>query len=129
MSQVIMSTLSLRVEELEESQDKILLPPTDPDAEVFEVSGYKLVDVKGACPKVYRVYRDDSMVGLVFQHLTHWANEVDEIRYAKPRDAVVGLEDFAGILRGSDSEQKPLGLAHKQKERLVKYQSFPELVM
>jgi hypothetical protein len=75
---------------LEESPDKILLPPSDPNAEVLEVSGYKLVYVKGACPKVYRVYRNDSMLGLVFQHITHWSNEVDEIRYAKPGDAVVG---------------------------------------
>ncbi|MBH8554008.1 hypothetical protein I8751_16860 [Nostocaceae cyanobacterium CENA357] len=89
-----MSTLSLPVEQLEESQDKILLPPTDPHAEVLDVSGYKLVYVKGACPKVYRVYRDDSMVGLVFQHVTHWANGVDEIRYAKALDAVAGLESF-----------------------------------
>lgn len=95
MAQVIMFTLSLAVEQLEESQDKILLPPTDPHAEVLNISGYKLVYVKGACPKVYRVYKDDSMLGLVFQHITHWANEVDEIRYAEPRDAVVGLDNFA----------------------------------
>ncbi|MBH8554974.1 hypothetical protein I8751_22015 [Nostocaceae cyanobacterium CENA357] len=74
----------------EESEDKILLPPTDPHAEVLDVSGYKLVYVKGACPRIYRVYRNDSMLGVVFQHLNHWANDIDKIRYAKPRDAVVG---------------------------------------
>ncbi len=91
---------------VEESEEKILLPPSDPNADVLDVSGYKLVYVKGACPKIYRVYRDDSMLGLVFQHLTHWSNEVNEIRYAKPGDAVVVLEGSAGILRGSDTEQQ-----------------------
>jgi hypothetical protein len=84
-------------EQSDESQEKILLPPTDPNAEVLDVSGYKLVYVKGACPKVYRVYGDDSMLGLVFQHITHWANEVDKIRYAKPKDAVVVLEGFVKV--------------------------------
>jgi hypothetical protein len=46
------------------------------------------------------------MLGLVFQHITHWANEVDEIRYAKPGDAVVGLEDYAEVLRETDNEQQ-----------------------
>ncbi|MEA5603203.1 hypothetical protein [Nostoc sp. UHCC 0252] len=49
------------------------------------------------------MYRDDSMLGLVFQHITHWANEVDEIRYAKPRDAVVGLESF---VKAADKPRK-----------------------
>ncbi|MBD6621216.1 hypothetical protein FNW02_37355 [Komarekiella sp. 'clone 1'] len=80
---------------LDESPDRILLPPTDPNAEVWDISGYRLVYCKGACPKVYRVYRDDSMLGLVFQHITHWANEVDKIRYAKPLDAAVALINFA----------------------------------
>ncbi len=106
VSQVIMFTLSLRVEQSEESQDKILLPPSDPNAEVLDVSGYKLVYVKGACPKIYRVYKDDSMLGLVFQHIAHWANEADEIRYAKPRDAIVGLEDSTGLETETNTEQQ-----------------------
>jgi hypothetical protein len=82
----------LQEAELDESQEKILLSPTDPNAEVLKISGYKLVYVKGACPRVYRVYKDNSMLGLVFQHLTHWSNEVDKIRYAKPENAVVRQE-------------------------------------
>ncbi|MHC5732034.1 MAG: hypothetical protein ACYTXY_49820, partial [Nostoc sp.] len=52
--------------------EKILLPPTDPNAEVQEISPYKLVYVNGACPRTYRVYTDDSMLGVIFQHITHW---------------------------------------------------------
>ncbi|RCJ37041.1 hypothetical protein A6770_40425 [Nostoc minutum NIES-26] len=57
----------------EESTDKILLPPDDPNAEVIALVGYKLVYVKGASPKIYRVYNNDSMLGVIFQHLTHWS--------------------------------------------------------
>ncbi|MBH8573046.1 hypothetical protein I8752_08465 [Nostocaceae cyanobacterium CENA369] len=74
--------------------EKILLPPTDPNAEVIDIPGYTLVYCNGACPKNYRVYKADSMIGLVFQHLTHWSNEVDEIRYAQPLSAAMALDDF-----------------------------------
>ncbi len=36
----------------------------------------------------------DSMIGVVFQHITHWSNAVDQIRYAEPVDAAVGLDEF-----------------------------------
>ncbi|RCJ32448.1 hypothetical protein A6770_18710 [Nostoc minutum NIES-26] len=61
----------------EESTEKILLPPDDHNAEVIALAGYKLVYVKGACPKMYRVYKDALMLGVVFQHLTHWSNAIN----------------------------------------------------
>ncbi|MCC5662172.1 hypothetical protein LC608_35760 [Nostoc sp. XA010] len=79
--------------------EKILLPPTDPSAEVIEISGYKLVYVNGACRRNYRVYKADSMIGVIFQHITHWSNGVDSLRYAEPVDAVVGLDDFMNVAR------------------------------
>ncbi|MBD2458324.1 hypothetical protein H6G80_30185 [Nostoc sp. FACHB-87] len=72
----------------------ILLSPTHPNAELIKISGYTLVYCSGACPKIYRVYKGESMLGLVFQHLTHWSSGVDQIRYAKPLNAVVALDDF-----------------------------------
>ncbi|MBD2458871.1 hypothetical protein H6G80_33055 [Nostoc sp. FACHB-87] len=74
--------------------EKILLPPTHPNAEVIEIPGYKLVYCNGACPKNYRVYKGESMLGLVFQYITHWSNEIDNEQYAKPLNAVVALDDF-----------------------------------
>ncbi|MEH2283502.1 MAG: hypothetical protein V7K90_19580 [Nostoc sp.] len=34
------------------------------------------------------------MIGVIFQHITHWSNAVDKIRYAESLDAAVGLDDF-----------------------------------
>ncbi|MBD2537050.1 hypothetical protein H6G97_50790 [Nostoc flagelliforme FACHB-838] len=82
-------------------QRQILLPPTDPNAEVQEILPYKLVYVNGACPRTYRVYTNDSMLGVIFQHITHWSNAVDKIRYAEPVDAVVGLDNFMKVARVS----------------------------
>ncbi|MBW4564529.1 MAG: hypothetical protein KME32_26030 [Mojavia pulchra JT2-VF2] len=72
----------------------ILLSPNHPNAELIEISGYTLVYCNGVCPKIYRVYKCESMLGLVFQHITHWTNEVDEKQYAKPLNAAVALDDF-----------------------------------
>ena len=90
----MISTLPLQEAQLEESLDKILLPPTDPNAEVTQITGYKLVYVDGACPRTYRVYKAHSIIGVIFQHITHWSNAVDKIRYAESVDAAVGLDDF-----------------------------------
>ncbi|MCC5600864.1 hypothetical protein [Nostoc favosum] len=89
--------------------EKILLPPTDPNAEVMRISGYKLVYVNGACPRNYRVYKADSMIGVIFQHITHWSNGVDSLRYAEPVDAAVGLDEFMKVARISKAttEQQP----------------------
>ncbi|MHC5594819.1 MAG: hypothetical protein ACYTXC_02415 [Nostoc sp.] len=105
----MISTLSLQEAQLEESLDKILLPPTDPNAEVTQITGYKLVYVDGACPRTYRVYKADSMIGVIFQHITHWSNAVDQIRYAESVDAAVGLDDFIKVARISKAttEQPP----------------------
>ncbi|MBD2248620.1 hypothetical protein H6G26_35450 [Nostoc sp. FACHB-888] len=77
----------------------ILLSPTDPNAEVMEISVYKLVYVGGACPRNYRVYKVDSMIGVIFQHITHWSNGVDSLRYAEPVDAAVRLDEFLNVAR------------------------------
>ncbi|MCC5633467.1 hypothetical protein LC613_39055 [Nostoc sphaeroides CHAB 2801] len=101
MSQNMITTFSLQQTQLEESLDKILLPPTDPNAEVTEIPGYKLVYVNGGCPRNYRVYKADSMIGVIFQHLTHWSNGVDSLRYAESVDAAVGLDKFLTVARVS----------------------------
>ncbi|MHC5932528.1 MAG: hypothetical protein ACYTXM_43320, partial [Nostoc sp.] len=63
-TQNMITTFSLQQTEFEESLDKILLPPTDPNAEVTQITGYKLVYVDGACPRTYRVYKAHSMIGV-----------------------------------------------------------------
>ncbi|AUB42131.1 Pyruvate:ferredoxin oxidoreductase and related 2-oxoacid:ferredoxin oxidoreductases, beta subunit [Nostoc flagelliforme CCNUN1] len=97
----MITTFSLQQTQLEESLDKILLPPTDPNAEVQEIPPYRLVYVNGACPRNYRVYKAHSMIGVIFQHITHWSNGVDSLRYAKPIDAAVGLDNFMKVARVS----------------------------
>ncbi len=97
----MISPLSLQQTQLEESLDKILLPPTDPNAEVMEISLYKLVYVGGACPRNYRVYKADSMIGVIFQHINHWSNGMDSLRYAEPIDAAVGLDEFLNVAKVS----------------------------
>ncbi|MFW9259778.1 hypothetical protein [Nostoc sp. CALU 546] len=104
----MISTFSLQQTQFEESLDKILLPPTNPNAEVMEILGYKLVYVGGACPRNYRVYTDDSMIGVIFQHITHWSNGVDSLRYAEPVDAAVGLDDFMNVARVSKATTEKL---------------------
>ncbi|MBC1221638.1 hypothetical protein GNF10_32030 [Nostoc sp. UCD121] len=104
MAQNMITTFSLQEAQLDEPTEKILLPPTDPYAEIIEVTGYKLVYVNGACPKTYRVYTDDSMIGVIFQHITHWSNAVDKIRYAEPIDAAVGLDQFIKVARVSTTD-------------------------
>ncbi|MEA5508028.1 hypothetical protein VB735_34085 [Halotia wernerae UHCC 0503] len=106
MAHVMTTVLPLQADDWGECCEKILLPPTNPNAEIVQISGYKLVYVNGACPRIYRVYKTDSMIGLVFQHITYWSNEVDKIQYAKPLNAVIGLDDFmklAGKSRASKS--------------------------
>ncbi|MBD2730178.1 hypothetical protein H6G96_28630 [Nostoc sp. FACHB-892] len=105
----MITTFSFQEAQLDEPTEKILLPPTDPNAEVIEISSYKLVYVGGACPRTYRVYTDNSMIGVIFQHITHWSNAVDKIRYAEPVDAVVGLDQFMKVARVSTTatEQSP----------------------
>ncbi|RCJ40897.1 hypothetical protein A6770_37110 [Nostoc minutum NIES-26] len=88
--------------------EKILLPPDDPNAEVIDIPGYKLVYCNGACPKNYRVYKGDSMLGLVFQHLTHWSNEVDEIRYTQPLNAAMALDEFLKLATVSKAADKSI---------------------
>ncbi|MCC5654745.1 hypothetical protein LC609_34245 [Nostoc sp. XA013] len=82
---------------LGDCQEKILLPPTDPNAEVQEIPPYKLVYVNGACPRNYRVYKAHSMIGVIFQYITHWSNGVDSLRYAQAVDAAIGLDDFMKV--------------------------------
>ncbi|MEH2002693.1 MAG: hypothetical protein V7L00_28840 [Nostoc sp.] len=113
----MITTFSLQETQLDDPTDKILLPPTDPSAEVIEISAYKLVYVGGACPRNYRVYKADSMIGVIFQYLTHWSNGVDSLRYAESVDAAVGLDEFMNVGRISTTatEQPP-----RKKSYLIK---------
>lgn len=134
----MITIFSLQQTELEESLEKILLPPTDPNAEVQEIPGYKLVYADGACPRNYRVYKGDSMIGVIFQHITHWSNAVDKIRYAKSVDAAVGLDQFMKVARVSTTatgepptEEELLdkefdSLTSDEWERLKRYVPTPE---
>ena len=129
----MITTLSLQEAQLDDSTEKILLSPTDPNAEVQEIPGYKLVYADGACPRNYRVYKGDSMIGVIFQHITHWSNAVDKIRYAEPVDAAVGLDNFMKVARVSKAttEQLPTeeelldkefdSLTNDEWERLKRY--------
>ncbi len=99
MTQSTASNPALLDPDLGDCLEKILLPPTDPNAEVMEIPGYKLVYVNGACPRNYRVYKGDSMIGVIFQHITHWSNGVDSLRYTGPVDAAVGLDEFLNVAR------------------------------
>ena len=109
MAQNMITTFSLQEAQLDEPTEKILLPPTDPNAEVQEIPGYKLVYTDGACPRNYRVYKAHSMIGVIFQYITHWSNGVDSLRYAEPADAAVGLDQFMKVARVSkaNTEQLP----------------------
>jgi pyruvate/2-oxoacid:ferredoxin oxidoreductase beta subunit len=95
----MITTFSLQEAQSDDLREKILLPPTDPSAEVMEIPGYKLVYVNGACPRNYRVYKADSMIGVIFQHITHWSTGVDSLRYAEPVDAAVGLDEFLNVAK------------------------------
>ena len=108
-TQTMISPFPLQEAQSDNPLEKILLPPTDPSAEVMEISVYKLIYVNGACPRNYRVYKADSMIGVIFQHITHWSNGVDSLRYAEPVDAAVGLDDFMKVARISTAttEQSP----------------------
>ncbi|WP_341530282.1 hypothetical protein WKK05_13935 [Nostoc sp. UHCC 0302] len=101
-------TPSLQFAELDNSPEKILLPPTDPNAEIIQILGYRLVYVNGACPRNYRVYKAHSMLGVIFQHISHWSNAVDQIRYTNPEDAAIGLDDFMKVAGKSRAADKPL---------------------
>jgi hypothetical protein len=98
-TKTMITTCSLQEDQLDNPKEKILLPPTDPNAEVQEIFGYKLVYADGACPRNYRVYKAHSMIGVIFQYITHWSNAVDKIRYAEPVDAAIGLDDFMKVAK------------------------------
>lgn len=89
-------------------QHHVLLPPTDPNAEILDISGYRLVYCRGVCPRVYRAYKGDLMLGLVFEHLTHWSNAVDNIRHQEPLSAAITLDEFmqvAGVIRKANAQR------------------------
>ncbi len=108
-TRTMITALSLQEAQSDDPREKILLPPTNPNAEVEEIPPYKLVYVNGACPRNYRVYKGDSMIGVIFQYITHWSNAVDKIRYAEPVDTAVGLDNsmtMAGYFTAT-TEQPP----------------------
>ena len=129
----MITTFSLQQTQLDNPLEKILLPPTDPNAKVQEIPGYKLVYVNGACPRVYRVYKGYSMIGVIFQHITHWSNAVDKIRYGHPEDAAVGLDEFMKVAgKSRTATEQPLtekelldiefdSLTNDEWERLKRY--------
>ncbi|MBN3959182.1 hypothetical protein [Nostoc sp. NMS8] len=103
------NSFSLKEAQFDNSQEKILLSPTDPNAEVQEIPGYTLVYAEGACPRNYRVYKGDSMIGVIFQYITHWSNGVDSLRYAESVDAAIGLDEFMNVVRVSKAAtEQPL---------------------
>ncbi|MEH1865350.1 MAG: hypothetical protein V7K69_10095 [Nostoc sp.] len=102
------TTPSLQVAQLNDSPEKIFLPPTDPNAEIIEIPGYTLVYVNGACPRNHRVYKGHSMIGVIFQHITHWSNAMDQIRYAQAAEAAVGLDDFMKVAKKSRVTDKAI---------------------
>ncbi|WP_179075693.1 hypothetical protein [Nostoc sp. C057] len=111
----MISPFSLQQPDWDESPEKILLPPTDPNAEVQEISGYKLVFVDGACPRNYRVYKGDCMIGVIFQYITHWSNGVDSLRYAEPVDAAVGLDEFMNVaVQETGGQDRPTCVARSK---------------
>jgi len=38
------------------------------------------------------------MIGVIFQHITHWSNGVDSLRYAESVDVAVGLDEFLKVV-------------------------------
>ncbi|MGJ5629881.1 hypothetical protein [Nostoc sp. CALU 1950] len=132
-TQTMITTFSLQEAQSDDPRERILLPPTDPNAEVMEIPGYNLVYVNGACPRNYRVYKAHSMIGVIFQHITHWSNGVDSLQYAEPVDAAVGLDDYMTMARGSKATtERPLteeelldkefdSLTNDEWERLKRY--------
>ncbi len=107
MAQNAANNITVQDSYLDDCRQKILLPPNDPNAEILEIPPYKLVYVGGACPRNYRVYKADSMIGVIFQHITHWSNGMDSLQYAEPIDAVVGLDKFLNVARISKAATEP----------------------
>lgn len=78
------------------------------------------------------------MIGVIFQHITHWSNAVDKIRYAESLDATVGLDNFMMMTgRLTATTEKPPteeelldkefdALTSEEWERLKKYVPTPE---
>lgn len=69
--------------------EKIEIVPT------VEVGEYKLTWVSSEPNvKTYRCYKGDSMLGVIFQHSTHWSNSVDGLKHFEAIDAAVCLDRF-----------------------------------
>lgn len=76
--------------------------------DVLEFDEYYLQCVGGE-PLTWRCFKDGEFVGIIFKHPSHWSNGVDQIKYAEPEDAVLGLEDFlavAGLQRAAEFQGK-----------------------
>ncbi|BBD70041.1 hypothetical protein NIES4072_64210 [Nostoc commune NIES-4072] len=48
------------------------------------------------------------MIGVIFQHITHWSNAMDQIRYAQAAEAAVGLDDFMKVAKKSRVTDKAI---------------------
>ncbi|MCC5640744.1 hypothetical protein LC593_33945 [Nostoc sp. CHAB 5844] len=67
----------------------------------LEFDEYRLHCVGGE-PLTWRCFQGIRFIGLVFEHLTHWSNAVDNIRHQEPLTAVIALDEFmqaAGVIR------------------------------
>lgn len=54
---------------------------------------YTLQYVFGAAPRTYRVYNsNDSMIGVIFEHINYWSNAMDGIKHFEAIDAAVCLD-------------------------------------
>ncbi|MBH8551474.1 hypothetical protein I8751_03575 [Nostocaceae cyanobacterium CENA357] len=59
MAHVTTTVPPLQADDWGECCEKLLLPATDSNAEIIEITGYKLVYVNGACLRIYRVYKTE----------------------------------------------------------------------
>ncbi len=68
-----------------------------------EVGNYTLIHVSSEPSiKTYRCYKNDSMLGVIFQHPTYWSNSVDNLKHFEAIDAAVFLDKF--MKRNSNSK-------------------------
>ncbi len=72
---------------------------------VIEFENYKLVYDGGESPRDYKVYKDSSPRGLIWQWSTHWSNGIDNVQHDEPVGAAVALSEWFDKPKPSDSEE------------------------
>lgn len=82
------------------NQQRIKVEPIQhQQKQTIQIADYKLVFCDDEVFRTWRCFYGRSLLGLLFEHPTHWSNGVDRIRYAFPLDAAVGLDDFMKVAR------------------------------